>query len=77
MWKGDEGSAPGRSQWMSYVTKTQTDQNWQRSNKFSPLESLKELCLKALTLALVGRQGAHIPSLSVVSSDPPDRKRRP
>jgi hypothetical protein len=36
----------------------QADQNWQRTNKISPLGYLKELCLKGLTLALVGRSQA-------------------
>jgi len=40
---------------MIYATETKADVNWQRGNKFSPFGHLKELCLKALTLALVGR----------------------
>jgi len=60
---------------MSYATEVRTDQNWQRSNKFSPLGYLQELCFKALTLALVGRQGAHMPSFSEVPSDPRRRTR--
>jgi hypothetical protein len=62
---------------MIYTTESKADQNWQRGNKFSTFGHLRELCLKALTLALVGRQGAHMPSLSEVSSDPLRRSRRP
>jgi len=60
---------------MSYATEVRTDQNWQRSNKFSLLGFLQELCFKALTLALVGRQGAHMPSFSEVPSGPRRRTR--
>lgn len=59
---------------MRYGMNAQADQNWQRGNKFSPLGYLTELCFKLLTLALVGRQGAHVPSLSEVPSEPPRRK---
>jgi hypothetical protein len=62
---------------MSYTTEVRADQKWQRSNKFSPLRYLNELCFKALTLALVGRHGAHVPSLSEVPSDLPHRNKRP
>ena len=51
---------------MIYTTESKADQNWQRGNKFSPFGHLKELCLKALTLALVGR------SVSEVPGDPSD-----
>ncbi len=51
---------------MIYTTESKADQNWQRGNKFSPLGHLKELCLKGLTLALVGRS---VPQLSEIPSD--------
>jgi len=51
---------------MICATEVRADQNWQRSNKISPLGHLKELCLKGLTLALVGRS---VPQLSEVPGD--------
>jgi hypothetical protein len=59
---------------MSYTAETKADQNWQRSNKFFPFGYLKELCLKALTLALVGRS---VPRLSEVPSDSHHRNTQP
>lgn len=59
---------------MSTATEIHADQNWQQSSKISALGYLKELCLKALTRALVGRQGeAPSATPSEVPSDSPHR----
>lgn len=47
---------------MIHTTEAKADQNWQRGNKISPFGHLKELCIKALTLALVGRSVSEVPS---------------
>jgi hypothetical protein len=67
---------------MSYAEHMQHDEDWQGSNKFSPIGHLKQLCFKAFYWALVGKpftavQSVPAPMLTEAPSESPNRSQVP